>query len=139
MKQESLRLEVMTKQPACQDGNAALRPREAMLRMHFLQLWFGLADQRAEEPVLEMPTYREFALLPEGLAPLPDKSTIAHSRHLLEKGAFAAQLFAADNATLSANGLTLRSTRCSSRRRVRRRTSIGTRGQPMHNSRRYVG
>jgi len=81
---------------------------EAMLRIHFLQQWFGLSDPAMEEALFDVPLYREFALLPDGPVRLPDESTILRFRHLLEKHGLAAQMFAAVNATLTAQGLMLK-------------------------------
>jgi transposase, IS5 family len=55
-----------------------------------------------------VPLYREFALLPDGPVRLPDESTILRFRHLLEKHGLAARMFAAVNATLTAQGLLLK-------------------------------
>jgi IS5 family transposase len=81
---------------------------ETMLRIHFLQQWFGLSDPAMEEALFDVPLFREFALLPDGLVRLPDESTILRFRHLLEKHGLAAQMFAAVNATLTAKGLMLK-------------------------------
>ena len=83
-------------------------PIETMLRIHFLQQWFGLSDPAMEEALFDVPMYREFAQLAEGLARLPDESTFLRFRHLLEKHGLAAQMFAAVNATLGAKGLMLK-------------------------------
>jgi IS5 family transposase len=43
---------------------AAGRPlfaHETMLRIHFLQQWFGLSDLAMEEALFETPLYRDFA------------------------------------------------------------------------------
>ena len=83
-------------------------PIQTMLRIHFMQQWFGLSDPAMEEALFDVPMYREFAQLPEGLVRLPDESTILRFRHLLEKHGLAAQMFAAVNATLGAKGLMLK-------------------------------
>jgi IS5 family transposase len=83
-------------------------PIQTMLRIHFMQQWFGLSDPAMEEALFDVPMYREFAQLPDGLVRLPDESTILRFRHLLEKHGLAAQMFAAVNATLGAKGLMLK-------------------------------
>lgn len=83
-------------------------PIQTMLRIHFLQQWFGLSEPAMEEALFDVPMYGEFAQLPEGLVRLPDESTILRFRHLLEKHGLAAQMFAAVNATLGAKGLMLK-------------------------------
>ena len=83
-------------------------PVDTMLRIHFLQQWFGLSDPAMEEALFDVPMYREFAQLADGPVRLPDESTILRFRHLLEKHGLAAQMFAAVNATLGAKGLMLK-------------------------------
>ena len=83
-------------------------PIETMLRIHSLQQWFSLSDPAMEEALFDVPLFREFAQLTEGMARLPDESTILRFRHLLEKHGLAAQMFAAVNATLGAKGLMLK-------------------------------
>jgi IS5 family transposase len=79
-----------------------------MLRIHFLQQWFALSDPAMEEALFDVPLFREFAQLPEGMVRLPDESTILRFRHLLERHSLAAQMFATVNATLTARGLMLK-------------------------------
>ena len=49
---------------------------ETMLRIHFLQQWFGLSDPAMEEALHDTPLYCEFARLDAGMARLPDETTI---------------------------------------------------------------
>ncbi len=84
-------------------------PIATMLRIHFLQQWFGLSDPATEEALFDVPMYREFAQLPSGVARLPDESTILRFRHLLEAHDLAAQMLVAVNDTLSRRGLLLKS------------------------------
>ncbi len=79
-----------------------------MLRIHFLQQWFGLSDPAMEEALHDMPLYREFAGLDAGASRLPDVSTILRFRHLLEAHNLSLQLLATINATLAARGLMLK-------------------------------
>jgi IS5 family transposase len=79
-----------------------------MLRIHFLQQWFGLSDPAMEEVLHDVPLYREFAHLDAGISRLPDESTILRFRHLLEEHNLSIQLLAAINATLAAKGLLLK-------------------------------
>jgi IS5 family transposase len=44
---------------------------ETMLRIHFLQQWFGLSDPAMEEALYDVPLYREFAGLDVGVDRLP--------------------------------------------------------------------
>jgi IS5 family transposase len=84
-------------------------PIETMLRIHFLQQWFGLSDPAMEEALHEMPMYREFAGLDNWTTRLPDESTILRFRHLLEAHKIAAQILVAINDILRDKGLMLRS------------------------------
>ena len=79
-----------------------------MLRIHFMQQWFGLSDPAMEEALHDVPLYREFAGLDAGVTRLPDETTILRFRHLLEAHALSLQIMAAINATLAARGLMLK-------------------------------
>lgn len=79
-----------------------------MLRIHFLQQWFGLSDPAMEEALFEVPMYRAFAQLETGCVRLPDESTILRFRHLLERHELAAAMLGAVNRGLEARGLLLR-------------------------------
>ena len=79
-----------------------------MLRIHFMQQWFGLSDPAMEESLHDVPLYREFAELDAGVSRLPDESTILRFRHLLEKHELSARLLGTINATLAGKGLLLK-------------------------------
>jgi IS5 family transposase len=79
-----------------------------LLRIHFMQQWFGLSDPAMEEALHDVPLYCEFAQLDAGITRLPDESTILRFRHLLEAHNLSAQLLATINATLTAKGLMLK-------------------------------
>ena len=79
-----------------------------MLRIHFMQQWFGLSDPAMEEALHDVPLYCEFAHLDAGIGPLPDESTILRFRHLLEVNNLSIQLLATINATLATKGLMLK-------------------------------
>ena len=83
-------------------------PVETMLRIHFLQQWFGLSDPAMEEALFDVPLYREFAGLDNGLVRLPDESTILRFRHLLEDKKLAPRILATINGLLTERGLMLR-------------------------------
>ncbi|MBW4049368.1 MAG: IS5 family transposase [Proteobacteria bacterium] len=77
---------------------------EAMLRIHFLQHWFGLSDVAMEEALFDVPLYRQFAGL-GGMNRLPDRVSILRFRHLLEQHELAPKMLEAFNATRTAKGL----------------------------------
>lgn len=81
---------------------------ETMLRIHFMQQWFGLSDPAMEEALHDVPLYREFARLDAGATRLPDESTILRFRHLLESNNLSIQLFGAINAILATKGFMLK-------------------------------
>ncbi|MDR6504119.1 hypothetical protein J2785_007314 [Burkholderia ambifaria] len=81
---------------------------EAMLRIHFLQQWFGLSVPEMEEALHDVPLYRKFAGLDNWMVRLPDESTILRFRHLLEKHKLAAQILVLVNDILRDKGLMLR-------------------------------
>ncbi|MEX3968158.1 IS5 family transposase [Paraburkholderia sp. EG286B] len=83
-------------------------PVATMLQIHFMQQWFGLSDPAMEEALYDVPLYREFAGLGEGMTRLPDESTILRFRHLLETHGLAAQMLAVVNEILSEKGLMLK-------------------------------
>ncbi len=80
---------------------------EVMLRIHFLQQWFGLSDGAMEEALFDVPLYRQFAGL-GGMSRLPDRVSILRFRHVLERHDLAPQMLQAVNATLAAQGLLLK-------------------------------
>jgi IS5 family transposase len=92
--------------PAKQTGRPPFA-LEAMLRLHFMQQWFGLSDLAMEEALFDIPLYRDFAGLTHHER-LPDRVTILRFRHLLETHQLAEQILATVNATLSAKGLLLK-------------------------------
>jgi IS5 family transposase len=81
---------------------------ETMLRIHFLQQWFGLSDPAMEEALHDVAVYCDFAHLDPGATRLPDETTILRFRHLLEENNLSRQLLATINATLAKKGLLLK-------------------------------
>ena len=80
---------------------------ETMLRIHFVQQWFGLSDLAMEEALFETALYREFVGL-GSVERIPDRVSILRFRHLLEEHHLAEQILATVNATLTDKGLMLR-------------------------------
>lgn len=81
---------------------------ETMLRIHYLQQWFGLSDPAMEEALHDIPLYREFTKLDGMITRLPDESTILRFRHLLEKHNLAPDMLRVVNDLLSYKGLLLK-------------------------------
>jgi len=68
-------------------------PLEVMLRIHFMQQWFGYSDPAMEEALYDMPLLRNFANLDVFDDVMPDETTILRFRHLLEKHDLAEAIF----------------------------------------------
>ena len=81
---------------------------ETMLRIHYLQQWFALSDPAMEEALHDMPVFREFARLEDGVTRLPDETTILRFRHLLEKHNLATDMLRVVNDFLQAKGLLMK-------------------------------
>ena len=81
---------------------------QTMLRIHFLQQWFGLSDPAMEEALHDVPLYREFAGLDSWTQRLPDETTILRFRHLLQKHKLADQMLALINDLLRDKEMMLR-------------------------------
>ena len=83
-------------------------PLGSMLRIHFMQQWFGLSDPAMEEALWETPLLREFASISSDLEGVPDETTILKFRHLLEKHELSKALFDEMTGVLTERGLLLR-------------------------------
>ena len=79
-----------------------------MLRMYFLQQWFGLADEALEDAIYDSHAMRDFLGIDLGRQSVPDATTLLKFRRLLEQHGLTAQLFEQINAHLSEHGLLLR-------------------------------
>lgn len=56
---------------------------ERMLRIHFIQHWFNLADLACEEALCDSTSLRRFFGIDLGREPVPDSTTITKHRKLL--------------------------------------------------------
>ena len=81
---------------------------ERMLRMYFLQQWYGLADEALEDALYDSQALRGFARIDLAADGVPDATTLLKFRRLLETHDLCKGLFAAINADLTARGLLLR-------------------------------
>lgn len=81
---------------------------ERMLRVYFLQQWYGLADEALEDALYDSQALRGFARMDLGADDVPDATTLLHFRHLLETHDRCKGLFSAINADLAARSLLLR-------------------------------
>lgn len=81
---------------------------ERMLRVYFLQQWYGLADEALEDALYDSQALQRFARIDLSAEGVPDATTLLNFRHLLEEHALCKGLFSAINADLAARGLLLR-------------------------------
>ena len=81
---------------------------ERMLRMYFLQQWYGLADEALEDALYDSQALRGFARMDLAAEGVPDATTLLKFRRLLETHDLCKGLFTAINADLAARGLLLR-------------------------------
>jgi len=79
-----------------------------MLRMYFLQQWFGLADEALEDAIYDSQSMREFTGIDLSREAVPDATTLLKFRRLLEQHGLTAKLFEGINADLAERGLLLR-------------------------------
>ena len=78
-----------------------------MLRMYFLQQWFGLGDEALEDAIYDSHAMREFVGLDFARESVPDATTLLKFRRLLEERSLTAELFKGINAHLAERGLAL--------------------------------
>ena len=81
---------------------------ERMLRVYFLQPWYGLADEALEDALYDSQALRGFARMDLAAEGVPDATTRLKFRRLLETHDLCKGLFTAINADLTARGLLLR-------------------------------
>ena len=81
---------------------------ERMLRVYFLQQWYGLADEALEDALYDSQALQSFARIDLGAEGVPDATTLLKFRRLLETHDLCKGLFIAINADLTARGLLLR-------------------------------
>ena len=87
------------------DGGRPPIGLERMLRMHFVQHWFNLADEACEEALLDSTSLRRFVGIDLGRERVPDATTLLKFRRLLNEHKLGEQLFAKVGQVLQARGL----------------------------------
>ena len=83
-------------------------PLERMVRLYFVQQWYGLSDPGMEEALYDIESVRRFAGIELGEQDIPDETTILNFRHLLEKHHLTEKLLGEVNEYLSEKKLLLR-------------------------------
>ena len=77
---------------------------ERMLRIHFIQHWFNLADLACEEALYDSASLRRFVGIDLGREPVPDSTTITKFRKLLNDNKLGEALFSQVGKQLQARG-----------------------------------
>jgi len=80
---------------------------ERMLRIHFIQHWFNLADLACEEALYDSASLRRFVGIDLGREPVPDATTMLKFRRLLGEHKLGEALFAKVGQELQARGFKL--------------------------------
>ena len=80
---------------------------ERMLRIHFIQHWFNLADLACEEALYDSASLRRFVGIDLGREPVPDATTLLKFRRLLGANKLGEALFAKVGQELQARGFKL--------------------------------
>jgi len=81
---------------------------ERMLRIHFVQHWFNLADEACEEALYDSASLRRFAGIDLGREPVPDATTMLKFRRLLNDNKLGERLFAKVGEVLQQSGFKLK-------------------------------
>jgi len=81
---------------------------ERMLRIYFLQQWYGLADEALEDAIYDSQALRTFAGIDLSVEAVPDATTLLKFRHLLEAHDLTRQIFLEVGALLSERKLLMR-------------------------------
>jgi transposase, IS5 family len=78
---------------------------ERMLRMYFIQQWYGLADEAVEDAIYDSQALRNFMDIDLCKQSVPDATTLMGFRHLLEANNLAQAMLVEVNAMLIERGL----------------------------------
>lgn len=78
---------------------------ERMLRMYFMQQWYGLADEAVEDAIYDSQALRNFMGIDLSRESVPDATTLMGFRHLLEANDLAQAMLVEVNAMLIERGL----------------------------------
>jgi IS5 family transposase len=81
---------------------------ERMLRIYFVQQWYGLADEALEDALYDSQALRGFIGIELNRDAVPDATTVLHFRHWLEKHELTKALFDEVAAMLAERGLLMR-------------------------------
>jgi len=88
--------------PRSRNGRPPI-PAEMLLRIYFMQQWYGLSDPAMEDSLYDIQSMREFA--GTTLERIPDETTICKFRHFLEHYRLTEKLFAVVAEHMDRHGL----------------------------------
>jgi len=74
-------------------------PLDRMLRIYFLQQWYGLADEALEDAIYDSQAMRDFVGIDLSIESVPDATTLLRFRHLLERHSLTQRIFEEINAS----------------------------------------
>lgn len=80
-----------------------------MLRIHFVQHWFNLADLACEEALYDILSLRRFVGIDLGSETVPDATAMLKFRHLLEEHKLGERIFSEVGLVLQERGAKLKS------------------------------
>ena len=83
-------------------------PMERMLRIYFMQQWYGLSDPGMEDALYDSESMRRFTGIDLEADVIPDETTILNFRHLLEQHHLTEKIFEKTQRYLVEKGLMLR-------------------------------
>ena len=83
-------------------------PLSRMLRIYFMQQWYGLSDPAMEDSLYDIESMRRFADIDLEADVIPDETTILNFRHLLERYNLTKKIFEETKRYLAEKGLLLR-------------------------------
>ena len=81
---------------------------ERMLRVYFIQQWYGLSDEGVEDAITDSQALRRFVGIDLSREDAPDATTLLQFRRLLETHRLTEKLFSCINGQLEAQGLLLK-------------------------------
>ena len=82
---------------------------ERMLRMYFLQIWYGLSDEGVEEAIYDSRAFSQFMGVSFGLGDqVPDATTLLKFRRIIESHGLAKEMFECVSAIMERNGVMMR-------------------------------
>lgn len=76
-----------------------------ILRMYFIQQWYGLADEALEDAIYDSQALRNFCRIDLAVESVPDATTLLNFRHLLETHELPQAMLREVNALLKERGL----------------------------------